>query len=276
LYERAGVQLTLHTHDRGADELVTAALAGLQLQAINRARGIKLSVTSVDAGNAWRLQDHSTDLRRKLESSGDLIYHLSDRMVFHIADKAQGKHCLHAAAVCESGSALVIPANSGAGKSSLTAWLVANQFEYLTDELILIDDTYHIEGIARPIQIKAAGLGVIEPLLDNDAQIYPGSLANAVPASSLGGVYSTQSEVRIGAILFPRYRAGAGYELKKLSSAEAGMQLMSNHVNARNLQDHGFRAMMQLIRDTQCFKLEYGGFDHLPADFSSVISGLLT
>ena len=79
----------------------------------------------------------------------------------------------------------------------------------------------------------------------------------------------------LGAILFPQYTQGAGYSLAKLSSADAGMRLMANHVNARNLEGHGFRAMMQLIRNTDCYALEYGGFDTLPNDFADQVKSLL-
>ena len=50
---------------------------------------------------------------------------------------------------------------------------------------------------------------------------------------------------------------------------------MANHVNARNLEGHGFKAMMQMIRNTNCYALEYGGFDCLPNDFSQQLKTLV-
>lgn len=82
-----------------------------------------------------------------------MIYHLTDRIVFHLANNAKDVHCLHAACVAVGEQAIVIPANSGSGKSNFTSWLVANGFAYLTDKLILIDAQRKLEGVSRPIQM---------------------------------------------------------------------------------------------------------------------------
>lgn len=273
LIERGGVQITVHAKSSAAEELVAVALAGLRPEKVNKVRGIHLSVNG-DA-QEWRLRDHSNNVRRKISESGDLVYHLTDRIVFHIADKVTGMHCLHAAAVSSDGVALVIPANSGAGKSSFTTWLVANGFDYITDELILINEANSIDGLGRPIQIKPHGIDAIQNLLLEPDAVYPGKLANAVPISSLGGQVSESAEHRLGLMVFPQYKKGAEFCFEKLSSAEAGMCLMANHVNARNLAGHGFTAMMSLIRSTPCFSLEYGGFNSLPRNFSSRLRELL-
>jgi len=77
-------------------------------------------------------------------------------------------------------------------------------------------------------------------------------------------------------IVFPQYKEHSNYSLTKLSSAKAGMSLMENYVNARNIDGHGFKAMMSMIRDTPCYSLEYGGFDTLPSDFLEQLTSLLT
>ena len=273
LIERAGVKVTVRVKSAAAAELVEDALAGMRAKPVSKAQGIKLTVGGDEGG--WQLRDHSTDVRRKLPNPGDLIYHLTDRIVFHIADQASGSHCLHAAAVSHHANALVIPANSGAGKSTFTSWLVANGFDYITDELIIVDADQKIDGLARPIQIKAHGIAAIEPLLKIPEAIYPGKLANAVPVTALGGNTSELAQHRLGLMIFPRYKKGAPYSFEKLSSAQAGMNLMANHVNARNLEGHGFRAMMAMIRATPCYALEYGGFDSLPSDFAAELKALL-
>lgn len=278
LIERAGVQITVCAKSDAAKKLVEVALQGMRPDRISKVQGIKLTVSGDQ--DEWRLQDHSNDVKRKIANSGDLIYHLTDRVVFHVADKVSSKHCLHAAAVSFNSNALVIPANSGAGKSSFTTWLVANGFDYITDELILMDDAFRIDGIARPIQIKSHGIDAIEHLLvkrdpaEGEAY-YPGKLANAVPVTSLGGQISGVADHQMKLMIFPQFKKNAEFEFKKLSSAEAGMRLMANFVNARNLEGHGFKAMMKMIRQTQCYSLDYGGFNRLPRDFAQQIKDLL-
>ncbi|MEM7358857.1 MAG: hypothetical protein AAF431_07165 [Pseudomonadota bacterium] len=274
LIDRANTTITVRAKSDAAQQVVEVALRGMRGIRVGSAQGIKLTVDGNE--EEWRLRDHATNVRRKLSNTGDLIYHLTDRIVFHIADSVSVKHCLHAASVCLGENALMIPANSGAGKSSFTTWLVANGFDYISDELILIDDEQKVDGLARPIQIKANGIEAIQHLLKSPDEIYLGKLANAIPVSSLGGAASELSEHNLKLIIFPQYKKGTEFSFNKLSSAEAGMRLMANHVNARNLEGHGFQAMMKTIRETQCYALEYGGFNKLPLDFAETLSALLS
>ena len=127
LIDRANTQITVRAKSEAAQKIVEVALSGMRAIRVGNAHGIKLTVDGNE--EEWRLRDHSTNVRRKLSNTGDLIYHLTDRIVFHIADQVSDKHCLHAASVCMGENALMIPANSGAGKSSFTTWLVANGFD---------------------------------------------------------------------------------------------------------------------------------------------------
>jgi len=273
--EFAGVRLSIQAKTSEAIALIESAIEAMPYQtnevAPNTPSLIQLSLDGQEG--QWTLCDSSNDLDMSLSQSGDVIYHLTDRIVFHVADKSQGVHCLHAAAVAHQGNAMVIPANSGAGKSTFTTWLAANGFDYLSDELIMVGDDSSLSAIARPIQIKSNGLAPVLPLLKNTNDIALGVFANAVPVSSLGSRYVTTPQ-RLSVFVFPQYQAGTDFKLNKLASAEAGMRLMANHVNARNLEGHGFRAMMNLIRNTPCYSLDYGGFDTLPADFSSQLKAI--
>lgn len=283
LVEKGGVRISVRLNGRAAEQLLEPMMADMGARTINKSHGIKLLVSGNE--DEWQLHDRDSAIKRKIKRVGDLIYHLSDRIVFHIANNAQTAHCLHAAAVADGDRALIIPASSGSGKSTLTAWLVANGFNYLSDELILLEDD-KISAVERPIQIKANGIDAVSPLLihealsDNKAKgeqgIMRGKLVNAVFPASLGGRASSASEHSLSAIVYPTYRQGSGFSFEQMSSAEAGMSMMTNHVNARNLEGHGFGEMMQLIRDTACYRLEYGGFHTLPTDFQQQLKTIMS
>lgn len=272
LIDMAGVKITVRAKAGPARELAKLALSAMRTERVSNTHGIELRLKYKD--QQWELIDRSNNLRRKLDQPGDVIYHLTDRIVFHIADKAQGVHCLHAASVAVGEGALVVPANSGAGKSTFTTWLVAQGFSYLTDELIMANDEGVLDGIARPIQIKFHGLEAIKHLVRRPELVQKGKFATALPIDCLEGKQVAESK-KLRAFVFPKYQKGADFSFAKLSSAEAGMRLMANHVNARNLEGHGFRAMMKLIRNTPCYSLAYGGFDTLPNDFSSQLETIL-
>jgi len=91
--------------------LVAQVLADIPHQEVKASRGVRIGLSRDDDG-LWVLKDKASDITRKLGQTGDVVYHLTDRIVFHIADKSQGVHCLHAACVAYKGQALVIPANT--------------------------------------------------------------------------------------------------------------------------------------------------------------------
>ena len=274
LIEKAGVQITIKAKGKEANALVAQVLADIPHQEVKASRGVRIGLSRDDDG-LWILKDKASDITRKLGQTGDVVYHLSDRIVFHIADKSQGVHCLHAACVAYKGQALVIPADSGAGKSTLTTWLVAQGFDYLSDELILVYPDGHIEGIARPIQIKFHGITPIEALIAEQDLVETGKQVTAVPVAALSNASSLDRADGIALFLFPKFEKGSGFSFEQLTSAKAGLNLMGNHVNARSLEGHGFSAMMELMRNTPSYALHYGGFGDLPADFKQQIEALL-
>lgn len=272
LIDKAGVKITVRCKGDAAEQLLHPLMEDLAAVRVTAPSGVRLSVKGKPG--EWHLRDRRDHIKRKIKLTGDLIYHLSDRIVFHIADKSNSVHCLHAAAAAYNGKALVLPASSGSGKSTFIAWLVANGFKYLTDELILLDGN-QLQGIARPIQIKAHGVDTVKSLLEQPELLIEGKMTNAVSPSALGGETATDADYRIGMIVYLEYDSDAGFEFEQLSSSDAGMNLMANHVNARNLEGHGFREMMEMIRNTPCYRLRYGGFANLPDGFSDHLKQIL-
>ena len=63
---------------------------------------------------------------------------------------------LHAGAVGWNGRSILIPGQSGAGKSSLTAWFVDKGFAYLTDELAILTADGAVAGLSRALMLKRA------------------------------------------------------------------------------------------------------------------------
>jgi hypothetical protein len=234
------------------------------------------------ADGTWWIEDNNdtTWIDKKDLKTGDFVFHLSDRMVFHCADKIRSSHCLHAAAVAKDDLAIVIPAKSGSGKSSLTCWLLANGFDYITDELIMVGESGQFESLRRPLQIKFHGLDAVKPLLRVEQEklesaFYSGKWANAIPASSFGANLSAYTEHKLSMFLFPKYDAAKECDFDRLKQAQAGLVLMGNNVNARNHPSHGFKELMALVRKVPSYYLNYGGFDKLPSDFAQQLERII-
>lgn len=173
----------------------------------------------------------------------------------------------HSAALSRRGHGLLLPGQSGAGKSSLTAWLACNGFDYLSDELSFIAaGSFTIEAFTRPINIKHRGLQAVCDALDFDPACgWHSDLCVLIPPSCLQ-TDNQRQPAELELLLFPRFQPGSRLLLTKLSKARAGLLLMECLINARILDGHGFGETARIARHVPAYSLEYGHFDQLQGD----------
>ena len=82
---------------------------------------------------------------------------LNGRLRIEAAEYAKSKVFLHAGVVGWKGSAIVVPAKSFEGKSTLTAELVKNGAEYYSDEYAVIDELGNVHPFPRKISMRYFG-----------------------------------------------------------------------------------------------------------------------
>lgn len=171
---------------------------------------------------------------------------------------------LHGGAVAKAGKGILLPGKSGSGKSSLTAWLVGKGFSYLTDELVLLAEDRSILPFARPLSLKPPASDLIVDLFDlNKEKLLTGPRGTMIPYRQLNGT-NIKTFPTLHTIIFPMFVAGEDAELTKISHARCCLRLLETYVNARNLTDHGFGSLAELIRGVDAYELRYGSFSDLP------------
>lgn len=207
------------------------------------------------AGGTWGAGESLSRLAQILltETLYQLVYDLEQGLA------------IHAAALVKEGAGILIPGPTGAGKSTLTAWLALKGWQYQTDELVVLHlPGGRLEAFTRPVCLKPSAVPVIQPLLTADAldQCLAGPEGLLIPHRLLNADFRPMSVVpRI--ILIPDYQRDVQPQLIPLSGARTGFKLMGCHVNARNLPGHGFAQVADLARDARTFRLTYGGFQGL-------------
>ncbi|MBN2004556.1 MAG: hypothetical protein JXA21_14465 [Anaerolineae bacterium] len=229
--------------------------------------------------------------RLAADSSGVFSLHLEDQLLYqgtveaevaaillgetchHLAAESRGGLVFHAAALSRAGQGILFPGSIGAGKTTLTAWLVTQGYTYLTDELVYVPaGTTQMHTLARPLNLKAGSRAALRPYFDFDAQashmlstsgadLIPAELLAPIPLAGLMEKPGGATPVRW--IVFPRYTPDAPFEFRALSPAQAGLRLMQCLVNARNLLLYGFRDAVSLARSTPAYSLSYAGFDQI-------------
>ena len=168
----------------------------------------------------------------------------------------------HAAALAMDGKGILIPGQSGAGKSTLAAWLTIHGFSYLTDELVAINrSSFKIRPFTRPISLKSeAGASFIKKTKIDPEKTLKGASGLMVPHRILNPEHTWQRPVT-EMIVFPEFERGKATRLTKMSGAQCGIQLMGCHVNARNLENHGFFETAALCKSIHAYSLTYGDYD---------------
>jgi len=199
--------------------------------------------------------EHVADFDRPDLVVGQVVIHLTQRA----AEQAREHVTLHAGAVSQGGAAAILVGSPDAGKSTLTAALVRDGFDYLSDELAPIgfaDGLVH--PFARPLVLdgRSAAL-VLGPALDAGMTnrrnhighdlIRPGSTGVAAPVRWL---------------IAPVFTEGARARLEPMSAAEALHLVLGQSFNAFV---HGNRAVQLLARTIErtesCYRIVFGDLE---------------
>jgi hypothetical protein len=210
--------------------------------------------------------EEETVSRYRLYYNGEWIHgsgvpsHVLDRMFWHINERAledNDDHLLiHAGAVVDqSGRAILLPADSGSGKTTVVTGLLKRGFRYLSDEAAALDpETFLIHPFAKPLSIKSGTQALFPDLRPDDDYVEladgywhvdPGSFATAEPAPPS----------RVALIVCPRYIPAAKTELRSLSPAQACLRLGRQVINFDLWKRRALPILARIAGEARCYEL---------------------
>lgn len=200
----------------------------------------------------------------KESSAGIMANHLMSQACFTLAHESRGGLLLHSAAVQAAGKGIILPGETGSGKSTLTAWLISHGYRYLTDELIYIaNSTNTVNGFARPLSIKSPARPLLLDILKGEKP--KSEMLRSEPvdmiAPELFGAEIVEGDSSFGLIIFPQYQPEVKIEMRQLSKAQAAFELMKCLANARNLPQHGMAEVVRLVESTPAYHLVYNNLE---------------
>jgi len=183
---------------------------------------------------------------------------------------------LHAGAVERGGRAVLLPAQPGSGKSTLTAALTCSGFRLLSDEFGVVNlDNGMLLPLVRPIALKNESIDVIRefargaPIGPTFPKTRKGTVAHLAPDQFSVDHRGVPAQPR--AIVFPKYVAGKPVSLEAVPPARAFVKLAGNAFNYETLGPAAFDAVRTVVHGSQCFRLRYGDL----VDAISVVARLL-
>jgi hypothetical protein len=200
------------------------------------------------------------------ESEAVLAELLLGETCHHLAERSQGGLLFHAAGLAWRDRGLLLPGGIGVGKTTLAAWLVTRDLDYLTDELVFVPQgTNRLQPFTRPLNLKHPSSTVLQNYLDLEehaAYIWSTPHADLVPPTALRSA-NRLSEPPLRLIIFPRHLPASEFVLRPLSGAQAGLALMECLINARNLPGHGLSEIARLARAAPAYRMHYANFEQI-------------
>lgn len=176
----------------------------------------------------------------------------------------------HAGVVERGGRALLLPAQPGSGKSTLTAGLSMRGWRLLSDEF----GAWDLHGrcfrpVLKPIALKNESIDVIRRFAPQ-AQFgpdFPGTRKGTVAhvAATSAAVSRRHDPAEHGAIILPKWVPGVPTLLEPLTADRAFPLLAFNSFNYSTLGEAAFDAVVRLVKDCPAFSLVYSDLEEAVA-----------
>ena len=132
-----------------------------------------------------------------------------------VAEYAVGRVFVHAGVVAKAGKAIVMPADSFSGKTTLVSELVKAGAEYYSDEYAVLDEAGLVHPFARDMSVRYLnGQTVAEK---------QGSIA------SIGGRVGS-TPIPIGLVLLTKYEEGADWKPERLTPGQGMLEMIPHTI----------------------------------------------
>ncbi len=178
----------------------------------------------------------------------DLALELLDSEIrLYLGRKAPDAIFIHAGVVAHHGRAIVMPAPSFGGKTTLVVALIRAGALYYSDEFAVLDENGLVRPYPKPLSIRG---------------IVPGQLDHSV--ESLGGVAGVDA-LPIGEILVTSYEPGADWTPRRLSVGAGAMALFANAVPAQERPEQVMRVISRAVIGARILEGDRGEADQVAA-----------
>jgi len=169
---------------------------------------------------------------------------------------------VHAAVVERYGRALIMPAATGSGKSTLSAALAWRGWRLLSDEMAAfrLEDGSLLPN-PRPVSLKNKAIEVITAFEQRArlSRIYRGTPKGNIaymqpPPDTVSGAHESAVPALV---VTPSYRVGAVATLKAMDRIEGFRLLVDNAVNYSSMLRTGFEVLTGIVERCRFYALTY-------------------
>jgi hypothetical protein len=219
-----------------------------------------LSFTIVRNGDTRDVVDvyRDADLVREGVAPALAIAYVVWAMNSEVVAAAGARVLFHAAAVESSGAALVVSGAEGSGKSTLAAALVCAGLAYVTDEIVMLDETTGaIACYAKPLVLEPGSWPLFEEF--GPPRVSASDAGQWLVAPHRLGRVAVSTVPSVPRVLvFPSFEPGAACEAEPIARADAVIALCQQSFNFRARSPGALEVVARVVRGCSCFTLRYG------------------
>lgn len=262
-YRLLGTTFGVDTQD--SDLARRIATAWPQLSCASEAIDVDLAIRPEGAGR-WKIVEDGA-VGRSLERRA-VVPAVKEVMRRLGSDRFPSVMNVHAGAVSCKGGAVLLPAEAGSGKTTLTAALVHAGAKYFTDEIApLMVPSFELVAVPLSLTVKA---GSIEPLRTR----YPGLCdldvyaredridVRYMPPPSWAATAGEGERERVRWIVFPRYVPDSITRLAAIGRPVALRRLLDEaYLDRARLTPDVVEQLVKWMRGVECFELTFGSLD---------------
>ncbi len=241
-FESYGVKIVIKSNDRETLErlkqrlplLLPTGIKEIESEIAEHHFSIIWSKTPRQKNLAYK--DDEEILRQK--SSENKLDSLESKIRLTVAEFASDFVFLHAGAVAYQDKAIIIPARSFSGKTTLVAELAGRGLGYYSDEYAVIDK----DGMLHPFTKQLSMRGIINSYeqVDMDVEEFGGRKA--------------EKPINIGLILVSTYKKGSKFMPKLLSSGEGIIESIANSVSIRQNPEFVLKVLGKVMNQAKVVK----------------------
>jgi len=183
----------------------------------------------------------------------------------------------HAAAVSREGKSILMPGDSGVGKSTLTAYLVANGMAYLGDDVVALgEEDASLFPLPSCLSVKTGSWQLLERHFPGLMQLpsYRVFARDVRYIEPLGNYTTSPSGGPPVAIVFPAFSPGEATRLEALPPVAAMIRFVGAHTRLVGpVTEDKLARLIRFVEQTPAYELSYS---QLPEAQQAVMSLLAT
>ncbi|MBA2379039.1 MAG: hypothetical protein H0V76_05645 [Blastocatellia bacterium] len=173
-------------------------------------------------------------------SSLDIVLELFVRLLrLFVAEFARDRVFVHAGVVEWKGKAIVIPANSGMGKTTLVVEFVKQGAVYFSDEYAIFDESGYVHPFTRDLSVRSPG------------KVW--SEKNGVPVEHFGGTRGVDP-IPVGLVVLTEYAESSVWQPELLSYGRGIIEMVQHTISLNAEPEFSLKVLKSALENAIILK----------------------